>query len=422
LDTTGLKSSLNPFADICVNLLRKSRKTLKILILTPSFAPLIHPRAHRWTAITRHWASLGHEVHVVCARLPGEKDEQHKGNLHIHRTGYASLHELLFGWLGKTREKGRVGQLPGKPGKTMIWATKAYHFLWQNLYFPDDAVLWQRSAFQKAVELLEKNSFDRLITVSLPFSSHMVGWKLKRHFPTIHWLADIGDPFSLQAKPLNNWRLRSLKWEKKVLETADATVVTTPATRELYASEFGDKAVEKMRVVPPLLDPPWNEKSTPSVLDGVLRLGYFGAFYAGVREPHLLFGLYDDLLIQGRDFELHWYGNVPAEAWKKIETRPFFKVHGFQSRETAREAMTRMDVLINVGNSTTWQLPSKVVEYYASGKPVLHLAVVKSDAFEQFFEGTGRLISDLSEKVFAKEADTYTERFEVEAISRVYLD
>jgi len=96
-------------------------------------------------------------------------------------------------------------------------------------------------------------------------------------------------------------------------------------------------------------------------------------------------------------------------------------VHGFQSRETARQAMTRMDVLVNVGNSTTWQLPSKVVEYYASGKPVLHLAVVKGDAFEQFFEGTLRLISDLSEKVFAKEADTYTERFEVEAISRVYL-
>ncbi|MCC6412433.1 MAG: hypothetical protein IT270_12280, partial [Saprospiraceae bacterium] len=182
---------------------------MKILILTPSFAPLIHPRAHRWTAIARYWAAQGHEVHVVCTRRPGEPDAHQEGNLFLHRKGYASLHELLFGMFGKTREKGRVGQKPGKPAKTMLWANKLYKTLWQNLYFPDDAVVWQRPVFQSAVELLEKNTFDRLITVSWPFSCHMVGWKLKQRFPAVHWIADIGDPFSLQAQPLNNWSARS---------------------------------------------------------------------------------------------------------------------------------------------------------------------------------------------------------------------
>ncbi|MCC6410165.1 MAG: hypothetical protein IT270_00820, partial [Saprospiraceae bacterium] len=344
-----------------------------------------------------------------------------EGNLFLHRKGYASLHELLFGMFGKTREKGRVGQKPGKPANTLLWANKLYKTLWQNLYFPDDAVVWQRPVFQSAVELLEKNAFDRLITVSLPFSCHMVGWKLKQRFPAVHWTADIGDPFSLQAQPLNNWSARSRQWEKTVLETADTTVVTTPATRELYAAEFGHKAVEKMRVAPPLLDPPWQKNSTPSVQDGVLRLGYFGAFYKGVRDPGPLFDLYDKMLHQGRPFELHWHGNVPPEAWEEIGTRPFLKVHGLQSRDTVRNAMMCMDVLVNVGNKTLWQLPSKAVEYYASGKPVLHLAVVEGDAFERFFEGTGRLVRDLVDFSSLKIALPNATMFEVASVSEVYL-
>lgn len=358
---------------------------------------------------------------MVCARRPGEKEKQQEGNLHIHRTGYASLHEWIYGMFGKTREKGRVGLKPRKPDKSLQWATKTYQTLWQNLYFPDDAVVWQRSAFSKVVDLIEKNTFDRIISVSLPFSSHMVGWKIKQRFPALHWTVDIGDPFSLQAKPLNNWSSRSLKWEKKVLETADASVVTTPATRELYAKKFGNLAVEKMLVAPPLLDPPWQKKSTTSVQDGVLMLGYFGAFYAGVRGPEPLFDLYDELVHQERRFELHWYGNVPPEAWGKTKTRSLLKVHGFQSRETVREAMMQMDVLVNVGNKTLWQLPSKAVEYYASGKPVLHLAVLEGDAFERFFEGTGRVIRDLSGRVIKDEVVTDVKRYEVETVAGLYV-
>jgi hypothetical protein len=104
-----------------------------------------------------------------------------------------------------------------------------------------------------------------------------------------------------------------------------------------------------------------------------------------------LFALYDALQKQNRRFELHWYGDVPPKAWPELAKRPGMVVHGLQSRADVRKAMMRMDVLVNIGNVTTWQLPSKAAEYYASGKPVLHVAQTANDAFERFFKGASRL-------------------------------
>ncbi|MBC7777741.1 MAG: hypothetical protein H7246_20070, partial [Phycisphaerae bacterium] len=43
--------------------------------------------------------------------------------------------------------------------------------------------------------------------------------------------------------------------------------------------------------------------------------------------------------------------------------------------------------LINIGNATDFQLPSKAVDYLAAGKPVLNLSYVENDPFTDFFKG-----------------------------------
>ena len=49
------------------------------------------------------------------------------------------------------------------------------------------------------------------------------------------------------------------------------------------------------------------------------------------------------------------------------------KLHGSVSAEQARAAMQKADVLINLGNAIDNQLPSKIFEYFSTGKPVIHI-------------------------------------------------
>ena len=46
--------------------------------------------------------------------------------------------------------------------------------------------------------------------------------------------------------------------------------------------------------------------------------------------------------------------------------------------------MAEADVLVNIGNRTSYQLPSKVVEYAAFGKPILNFLASPDDSSAVF--------------------------------------
>ena len=56
-----------------------------------------------------------------------------------------------------------------------------------------------------------------------------------------------------------------------------------------------------------------------------------------------------------------------------------FEQPGPVPAETARTIQAQADVLLNLGNAVDNQLPSKLFDYFAAGKPVLHLCVIEND-------------------------------------------
>jgi glycosyltransferase involved in cell wall biosynthesis len=385
---------------------------LKILIVTAWYHPFIHPRAHRWTALAEHWAAQGHEIHVVTARRRDCPDEAVVNGVHVHRAGFDSLKEVAYYYFGSKNARGRVGATPRKPGFFTRAATWLYNAFWKKIYFPDDACLWYFPAKKKARQLLEREKFDAMITVSLPFTGHLIGLAILRlrnlkGFVNVAppvWLTDIGDPFSIQAKSLNNSFLygklsRSL--EQKILENADAATVTTEFTLKKYRWQFGEKAVAKMHVVPPLLHPapdiPNPRSPIPNPRSPIpnpqspIKLGYFGALYAPVRTPEAFLDLLEKTCalrpdLQGK-IEVHFYGEIFPEFFEKLTSQPAIRLHGLRPREEVQKAIRDMDILLNIGNTTDFQLPSKAVEYLAAGKPILNLSYNDDDPIAAFFEG-----------------------------------
>ncbi|MFN0173380.1 MAG: glycosyltransferase [Saprospiraceae bacterium] len=379
---------------------------MKILVVTAWYKPFIHPRAHRWAALAEHWVSEGHEVHVLTARVREHGSSGVFQGVHIHRVGFDSLKEWVYYWFGSRLARGRVGVRPQSPSLGTRLATWMYKSIWKNLFFPDDACIWYFPAKRKMLQLLENEHFDAVITVSLPFTGHLLGLLIKSPNHQIakppftkppFWLADIGDPFSFQAKLPNNpffYQNKNRRLERQILESADAVTVTTEATLRKYSEQFGEKAVAKMNVVPPLFtnppitNPPIHQSPIHQL--PIIKIGYFGSLYTPTRTPDAFLDLLAQTFRLRPDLrarlEVHFYGEIFPEFFEKLSAEPCIRLHGLCSRELVWAAMQEMDILLNIGNTTDFQLPSKTVDYLAAAKPVLNLSYVENDPFAAFFE------------------------------------
>ncbi|MBK6901348.1 MAG: hypothetical protein IPH04_00655 [Saprospirales bacterium] len=358
---------------------------MRIILLTPYYFPYNNPRAHRWTEIAREWARQGWEVHVVCGRNPeGQSYGTQLERVWVHPAGFNSLKELFHHWFpGIQRRVAPRGGLPkGSKGRFLRMLND---WLFKSWYWPDDAWLWIGPARRKAARLLKKGQWDAMISVSLPFSAHWAAKKLKKQFPQLPWLADIGDPFSLQSEhPLNNplfYRNKNARAEKSVLNSADWVTVTNEGLRQAYLQTWPDLNT-RIHVVGPLASP--QVAKTGFDLEEVQKfhIAYFGSFFKNIREPEPLLEFFA-MLSRKKDWVLHFYGDIFENFYPIFEKypslKPYIRFHGLVSREDATAAMGQMNLLVLLGNTTDFQLPSKWADYLMSGKPILHLLQTPSD-------------------------------------------
>jgi hypothetical protein len=60
-----------------------------------------------------------------------------------------------------------------------------------SLLLPDGQRLWEFLSRQKAVRIAKNGGIDLVYTVSPPYSSHLIGLRLKKKYPKLPWVADL---------------------------------------------------------------------------------------------------------------------------------------------------------------------------------------------------------------------------------------
>ena len=432
--------------------------SMKILILSPHYFPYINPRAHRWTSIAEYWAKEGHEVHVICSKNKNRQKKEKLNEVHIHRTGFNSPKEVLYYFFTDEAKRGEAGQKKqnaGKKGALMQWV---HDKILRNFYFPDDAFIWYYPAKKLMKKLLKEENFDLLISSSVPFTTHLVALNAKKNNPELKWIADTGDPFAFQPlHPMNNYFVfgkLNKKLERRVAESANFVTLTNEGARKLYSDIFPEE-LEKFVLIYPLCRSSVRENSaTVGEAKGETRLkiGYFGSFFKKIREPRPVLEFWSQFLEKYPSYyerlELHFYGNIFENFLVDFEAFPNLKkvlhFHGMLSSKKAAEEMQSMNILLNVGNATNFQLASKSVDYLMSRKPIINFVSIPDDTFSTFFKGyeffedfnvyeVGENLARLDKfirKEYSKEEKEKLDKlvserileFQVESISKKYLD
>jgi glycosyltransferase involved in cell wall biosynthesis len=387
---------------------------LNLLIVTNIYAPSVNPRAFRWASIAEYWVAKGHVVDVVCAWERGLQKKEWRYGVRVHRVGGPIDQILRDKFSRRLRDKhvegkdeliaGNSNSMPNRRNTVLSSVYRRANKALEKVVWPDHAWSWYFPAWRRAYDLLRRGGYNGLISVSFPFSGHMVGIRLKRKLPNLPWIVDIGDPFSFfQDKPINNivlYERMNRYWEGKVLDKADAVTVTSEATEHEYLNRF-PACSGKIRVIPPLISVPTGDgvEGGSESSNRTIRLVYAGTLYKAIRNPGYLLGLFSGLIQSdlGSHIELHFYGNINDcddlfMTYKGLLGKKIF-LHGKVEQRVVYRAMQGANLLVNIGNTTSYQLPSKVVEYASTGKPVLNIYKIRNDSSTEFFTSYGSCLN-----------------------------
>lgn len=369
-----------------------------ILIICYDYASVLSPNDFRWRSIAEHWVKQGYEVYVVSAWKPGLQQEEVLNDVRVYRTGGGVTEKIRRSAL-KTHQPIRVNGM-NRRRQTLPALLKWLHDrTWKKIYWPDYACFWFFSALKKANQLMKEFNIKYLVSVSIPFTGHLVGNVLKRKYPETNWVVDIIDPFCfLKSTPVNNYifygGLNKII-EKRIFCNAKAVSVLTSPIKKKYAELFPESA-NKIFVNPNLLPAVEKKKTdatkTPLFNSEKICLVFIGTLNKKVRSAENLLQVFERLLEikTTKEIELHFFGGM-NDCWdqmmryKRLIDKSIF-LHGVVSRQKALHAMHSADLLINIGNNNPYQEPSKLIEYVCAGKSIINLVTIKNDSSEMLLK------------------------------------
>lgn len=223
------------------------------------------------------------------------------------------------------------------------------------------------------------NKYDAIISFSMPFGLHIVAKKLLEMGLADNWHPVFLDVFEYNKcldVARTNYRK---KLTQKTLKPATAVFLAEGILKEHlemgYTPDYHKKAQEFY--IPTLKDLKLENNAQDD--ENNIIMTYAGLFYKDIRRPDEML---DILSSFPQNFKLHIYGDGcekdVEEKAQKFKENQIFR-HGRVTHDKCLEELSKSNILINVGNTITNQMPSKVFEYISIGKPIINFYFTEDD-------------------------------------------
>lgn len=371
---------------------------MNILIIISQYLPAQTPNTLRWEPLARRFSELDHEVSILTTRRRGRSTEETMDGIRVYRAGYNSLQDRSY---DVTNAKNRRNETQGSGGSgTGLFSSMLQRMVdktWRRRYWPDGSKLFLKPGIELGKKIVEERNIDKVISVGLPFTCHLIARTLKESSPEVQWHMDIQDPFSYSKEFwVNNFERyeeKNIEEERKAFALADTISVTNPIAKERYDKLFPTHSAKQI-IIPPLFHLSKPDHYEMFLGSHLIHLTYCGSFYTGVRsiEPFLEFlkQLKEQYLDDVWRIQFHLVGQLDRETRARLdaasEVRRMIVVHGFKNRAQSFSAMEQSGLLMNFGNTTDYHLPSKVVDFLYLCKPIVNFITTDADSTKAFLE------------------------------------
>lgn len=290
-----------------------------------------------------------------------------------------------------------------------------FYFVEKALLRLDSTWSWFITATVAATVLSLRKKPEIIYSTGGPVSAHIAAMAASLFFKVPH-IAEFQDPLVHKyAAPGKTERLFIKGVERLVLRYAvSAVFLTKQAAKNASARNPQAKSIKAIYA-----GSVSREDNIPYEKTKRFDISHFGSL-GGSRNPDYFFKALKLLFHNHPDlkdsFRLNLYGNNSREVSRHIENFLYkiVNVNGKVKRHEAIESMFRADVLLllqNTDDVSFETIPSKVYEYFHTGRPILAL-VYRNMELQAMLEEMGHIVVQADdESAIERGLETYMERW-----------
>ncbi|WP_154991599.1 glycosyltransferase family protein [Priestia megaterium] len=255
----------------------------------------------------------------------------------------------------------------------------------KKIIWPDKTIEWTLNSYRYIAKQLNIEDYKQLITIGLPISSHITGALIKKKKSSIIWLADYGDPYTFNPGRTREKRFMDPWIERNIMKKVDRIIIPHKESLKAYTDLKIPR--DKINVIPQLFQ--YQPISAPeyNIQSKFINLIYAGTLYEDIRNPIEFLKGYVEAFKKRNDLCLHFFGEkqdllyflnqITHEEPEDLNIR----VNSYIERRKLLGIMKEMDILVNISNISSLQLPSKLIDYVNSGNCILNIGRKLNDEF-----------------------------------------
>ncbi|HHX31534.1 MAG TPA: glycosyltransferase family 4 protein [Bacteroidales bacterium] len=334
----------------------------QLLITSFRYPPENYPRAFRTGELVEEFLRRGYEIDLF---IPDVVDfdvykEERAVNYYLIESNRKSVKDI--------HNNDRISSLQSVKKSLRAVLSKSFRYIFGSNI---NEVQYGFRLYKELKKNIYNKQYDMIISIGLPFYVHLATSLYINKYKQIGTkICDYGDPFYYNPafkkmfflKVLENWVIKHFDYIS--IPTAKSINYYTPYKQE-----------NRIKVIPQGFN--FNKEYNNSYKkNDITTFGYAGVFYKTIRNPDFLFEFLSSLNLDFR-FIIFTRLSDPfvQELIQKYNSKLGEKliVNNFIPRDNLINEMIKMDFLINLENEKSNQVPSKVIDYTLSKRPILSI-------------------------------------------------
>ena len=325
-----------------------------------------------------------YEIHCLVYRTNGSEKLEIINGVTIHRFS-RGLYFRYYLWARDNKSK--IGAVINR----IILRIK--QILTIPIYPCYEPLLARRFA-REARKLHRKEKFDIVISEHHGFDSLYAGHALKKYDPNIQFMSILWDPFTgkepAKYLPKGYAEQKLLKSEGKILSNADRIIAMKSSCEYHERMSKNKPYYDKYRFldIPGIVKPKEASTDAKYIEENKINIVYSGVLSLPERDPAYIVELLNKTKF-AKDINLVFFsiGNgVDKLHVLKEKFKGNLVINGYVSREEINAVYHKADVLINLGGSNPYMVPSKIFEYMSYGKLILSTYYIDDESSKKYFE------------------------------------